>query len=91
MQQTHPIQNMIYVLEVRCSENPFFKTMQYPYSHVQQQLAPCPVEDLDQVPDALFPDVEGVLSSRTCHDVLPVSREAAALPRSPEETHIARF
>lgn len=43
------------------------------------------MEDLHQVPDALLPDVEGVLPGRPGHDVLTVARETAALPRSPAQ------
>lgn len=42
------------------------------------------MQDLHQIADTLLPNVESVLPGGTGHDVLPVSRETAALPWSPE-------
>lgn len=44
------------------------------------------MQDLHEVADALLPDVEGVLPGRTSHDILTITGETAALPRSPEHT-----
>ena len=60
-----------------------------PYRHVQQQLPPGPVQDLHQVADALLPDVQRMLPGGAGHNVLSVSREAAALPGSSDHRRVS--
>lgn len=57
-----------------------------PYSDIKQEFSSGSMQDLHEVADALLPDVEGMLPGRTSHDILTITGETAALPRSPEHT-----
>lgn len=59
----------------------------HPYSDIQQELSSGSMQDLHQVSDALFPDIEGMLPGRTGHNVLTIAGETTTLPRSPEKQH----
>lgn len=61
------------------------------YRDIQQKFSPSPMQDLYQVPDALLPDVEGMLPGRTGHDVFTVAGETAAFPWSPEGSTRCRY
>lgn len=75
-----------------CKQNDNFRAKwQISYSNIQQKFSPSSMQDLHQVPDALFPDVEGVLPGWTGHNVFTVARETAALPGSPEGCASRRY
>lgn len=46
------------------------------------------MEDLHQVSNALFPNIERMLPGRASHNVFAIAGEATALPRSPNNTVI---
>lgn len=54
------------------------------HRYIQQQFSTCAVQDLDQVANALLPDVEGMLPGRASHYVLSIARETAPFPWCPE-------
>lgn len=43
------------------------------------------MQDLHQVSNALFPDIEGMLPGRAGHNVFTITGKATALPRSPNK------
>lgn len=56
---------------------------QHSYCYIQEQLSSGPMEDFNQVSNTLLPDVESMLTSRTCHYVFTITRETTFLPRCP--------